>query len=129
MAWLGHGAAGNDTGLTSTGAYRVPAGPLSLDGPVERPEKGRLPLRGDLAHIALAGRYLVAHYAMPRLFHAGPDGAVLRLAADQAAEAVVTLDPGDVFEALDIAGDWVWGACGPEGPAGYAPRGDIVEAD
>jgi hypothetical protein len=34
--------------------YPLPQGQLSLAGPVDRPAVGTLPIRGDLAHIALA---------------------------------------------------------------------------
>ena len=35
--------------------YSVPGGNIGLKGPVAKPAPGTVPLRGDLAHIALAG--------------------------------------------------------------------------
>lgn len=60
--------------------YAVPQGVLGLKGPVERPAPGALPLRGDLAHIALAGTHLAAHYVIPHVRAVGARGAGLRLA-------------------------------------------------
>lgn len=100
--------------------YQVPSGQLALSGPVVRPDHGSLPIRGDIAHVALASRYLVAAYVVPivqTLVHAGSLHAQPR--AD--AEVVGTLDAGTRFEVLDIAGAWAWGCLGPEGPTGYLP--------
>ena len=99
--------------------YEAPAGQVGLTGPVDRPEPGTLPVRGDLAHVALAERYLVPHYAVPNPRVVGSEGAALYLAADDESEMVAMLDGGTVFEALDYAGDWCWGALGPDGPSGW----------
>lgn len=105
--------------MTTTGAYSPPDGQISLSGPVERPAAGTLPIRGDLAHIALASRYLVAHYVAPQPRRIGPDGATLLGRPRDGSDPVAHLDPGAAFEALDYAGEWCWGCCGPEGPTGY----------
>jgi hypothetical protein len=105
--------------VTHSADYPLPAGELSLSGPVERPAVGTLPIRGDLAHIALAGRFLVANYVVPQVRRVGEAGADLLTQPIDGADAVVRLDPGSAFEALDYAGDWCWGCCGPEGPSGY----------
>ena len=55
--------------------YAVPQGVLGLKGPVERPAPGTLPLRGDLAHMALAGTHLSAHYVIPHIHTVGEAGA------------------------------------------------------
>jgi hypothetical protein len=101
------------------GAYDLPDGELSLSGPVDRPAPGTLPIRGDLAHIALASRYLVAHYVVPQPREISGAGAPLQLQPNDEAEPVTLLDPGTAFEALDYAGEWCWGCCGPDGPTGY----------
>lgn len=101
------------------GDYPIPQGQLSLSGPVERPAVGTLPIRGDLAHIALANRYLVAHYVAPQVRTIGPERAALLCHPRDGSDPVVELEPGTRFEALDFAGDWCWGCCGPEGPSGY----------
>ncbi|GAA4643209.1 hypothetical protein GCM10023115_11690 [Pontixanthobacter gangjinensis] len=87
-----------------------------------RPQPGSLPLRGDLAHIALADRYLVAHYVVPQMAMIGGNPAELKLAADAASETIASLPAGSTFELLDFAGDWCWGCVGPDGPAGYIPK-------
>lgn len=112
--------------MTNTGEYTLPVGQLSLSGPVARPEPGTLPLRGDIAHIALANRYLVAAYVIPIPRKIGAAGAQLLLTPSDTAEVVTTLEPGARFEALDYAGDWCWGCCGPEGPSGYLPIAQLA---
>lgn len=110
--------------------YAVPEGVLGLKGPVERPAPGSLPLRGDLAHMALAGTHLAAHYVIPQVRTVGAEGAGLRLAPRDDTEAFAMLAAGSRFELLDVAGEWVWGCPGPQGPAGWcrpselAPQGE-----
>ncbi|MBI1403451.1 MAG: hypothetical protein GC147_09570 [Porphyrobacter sp.] len=106
--------------------YAVPAGVLGLNGPVEKPAPGTLPLRGDLAHIALAGSHLAAHYVIPHERMVGTAAAVLRLNPREDSETVATLAPGSRFELLDIAGDWVWGCPGPQGPSGWCRASDLA---
>lgn len=95
---------------------------LGLTGPVAWPEKGTLPLRRDLAHIALAPHYLVAHYAVPTIMHIGDQPAALVRSARDANDVIATLAPGTRFEALDVTTSWVWGCLGPDGPSGYVAR-------
>ncbi|QFT77046.1 SH3 domain-containing protein [Erythrobacter sp. THAF29] len=99
--------------------YSVPGGKLGLKGPVEKPAPGTLPLRGDLAHIALASTHLAAHYVIPHVGHVGENGAELRLAQRDDSEVTHYIEPGTRVEILDVAGDWVWLCLGPEGPSGY----------
>lgn len=94
-------------------------GPFALAGPVERPEDGSLPLRGDLAHIALAGTYFVPHYAVPQPRSVMPGGARLLAAPVPDSPELCTLLEGDSFEVLDITGNWAWGCLSLEGPVGY----------
>jgi hypothetical protein len=109
----------NPTQVSTTGAYQLPEGDVSLSGPVDRPAPGTLPIRGDLAHIALARRYLVAHYVVPQARRIGGAGAPLLLQPSDEAQPVALLDPDSDFEALDYSGEWCWGCCGPDGPTGY----------
>ncbi|MDC0887065.1 hypothetical protein OAS19_04670 [Altererythrobacter sp.] len=102
--------------------YKIPEGQLVLDGPIKRPEPGTLPLRGDVAHIALARKFLVPHYVVPDVLHVGRKSAALHLAMDADSDILVSLEPGTAFEALDITENWVWGCCGPDGPTGYIVR-------
>jgi hypothetical protein len=105
--------------VTETGKYQIPDGQLSLSGPVVRPATGTLPIRGDLAHIALADRYLVANYVMPQPRAVGPEGATLLCLPREESDEVTRLAPGAEIEALDYSGDWCWASCGAEGPSGY----------
>ena len=100
--------------------YHVPDGQLSLSGPVVRPDGTGLPIRGDLAHIALAERYLVSSYAIPLQRIVGRTE-TLRAAPQTDAETVTDLAEGTRFEVLDLGGTWVWGCLGPDGPSGYLP--------
>lgn len=112
--------------MTSTGNPISPKdgtghvqGPFALSGPVPRPEEGKLPLRGDVAHIALAGQYFVPHYAVPQPRSVMPGGARLLAAPHEDALELCTLLEGDSFEVLDITGAWAWGCLSLEGPVGY----------
>jgi len=109
--------------------YAVPTGVLGLKGPVEKPAPGTLPLRGDLAHMALAGSHLAAHYVIPHVHTVGAEGAGLRLNPRVDAEVFVTLAPGSRFELLDVAGEWVWGGPGPHGPTGWCRASDLAPSD
>ncbi len=99
--------------------YRVPEGNLGLKGPVEKPAPGTLPLRGDLAHMALAGIHLAAHYVIPHVHTVGSEGVDVMENTRDDSPQVTRFEPGTHVEVLDVAGDWVWGCLGPEGPSGY----------
>ena len=99
--------------------YAVPEGVLGLMGPVEKPVPGTLPLRGDLAHIALAGVHLAAHYVIPHIRTVGPEGVDVMENTRDDSPVVTHFAPGTTIEVLDVAGDWVWGCLGPKGPSGY----------
>lgn len=102
-------------------ASAIPAGQYGLTGPAEKLDAAHWPVRGDLAHIGLAGRCFVPHYAvpMPRKVVAG--GASL-LAANRAdAEVREDLAAGTVFNVLDVTGGWAWGQVGEDGFVGYLP--------
>ncbi len=107
--------------MSETGNYPPPDGQLSLSGPVARPATGTLAIRGDLAHIALADRYLVAHYVVPQPRRVGTEATALLCHPRDGSDEVTVLSAGEAFEALDYSGDWCWGCCSPEGPTGYLP--------
>lgn len=102
-------------------------GMLAMTGPSARTNPGHLPVRGDLAHIKLAGLYFVPHYAvpMPRTLR---DGAVLRVNGRADAEVIATLAAGETFNVLDIAGAWAWGQVGEDGLVGYIALTDLADA-
>jgi hypothetical protein len=96
----------------------VPGGQLGLAGPADRSDKPHLPVRGDLAHIGLAGKYFVPHYAVPMprkvltataLADAGRDGA----------GTIREMAAGETFDVLDIAGGQAWGQAARDGLVGY----------
>ena len=91
---------------------------LALSGPSLASDPGRLPVRGDLAHIKLAGRCFVPHYAVPMPHRVKP-GAVLLAQGRKDADVIADLPAGSTFEVLDISGSWVWGQCENDGLVGY----------
>lgn len=119
---------GNTHELTAHDAHTraIPTGVLVMTGPSVRAETGHLPVRGDLAHIKLAGRYFVPHYAVPMPHAVINGGAVLRKAGKADADAIETLPAGGVFDVLDIAGGWAWGQYGEDGPVGYVPMAELA---
>lgn len=110
-----------------TKSAEVPQGPFILGGPVEGPDPRRTPLRGDIAHIALAGRYFVPHYVVPLERMVGDMGANLRAEASEDAEIVYDLSPGQRFYVLDTTRDWAWGCCSLDGPVGYVKLEELVD--
>jgi len=99
---------------------------LAMTGPSVTADPGCLPVRGDLAHIKLAGLYFVPHYAVP-MPHRTLPGAALRAAAGEAADIIAALDEGSVFNVLDITGAWTWGQVGEDGQVGYVALGALEE--
>lgn len=97
----------------------LPQGPYALTGPVPKPDPYTVPLRGDIAHIALAGTYFVPHYAVPQPRTVMPGGAALLSSTGEGAEVICTLLEGDSFEVLDLTGGWAWGCLSLEGPVGF----------
>ena len=113
--------------VTDPTTYSAPDGILGLTGPVAWPDKGTLPLRRDLAHIALASRFLVAHYAIPSIMHIGDTPSALLRSTNGDEDVLLTLEPGAPFEALDVTNTWVWGCVGPDGPSGYVKRSAFAQ--
>lgn len=107
--------------------YTVPVGILGLMGPVEKPAPGTLALRGDLAHIALAGVHLAAHYVIPHIRHVGPGGVDVMENTRDDSPVVAHFEAGTDIEVLDVAGEWVWGCLGPQGPSGYMKASALVD--
>lgn len=105
--------------IRDTHDYPVPDGVLGLNGPVDKPAPGTIPLRGDLAHIALAGTHLAAHYVIPHIWIVDESGVDVMENTRDDSPVVTRFDAGTRVEVIDIAGDWVWGCLGPEGPSGY----------
>ncbi len=102
---------------------------FALTGPSPALAPGHVPVRGDLAHIAMAGKWFVPHYAvpMPHVVRAG--GAPL-LKAASGTEVLENLAVGACFDVLEMSGGWCWGQAGPDGLVGYiaANKLDVVTA-
>ena len=106
-------------GESQNGKYTVPTGGLGLKGPVAKPAPGTLAIRGDLAHIALAGKHLAAHYVIPHERTIGTNGADVMENTRDDSPIITHFKAGTRIEVLDVAGDWIWGCLGPDGPSGY----------
>jgi hypothetical protein len=96
-----------------------PQGPFALAGPVVRPDPRSVPLRGDLAHVGLAGKYFVPHYAVPQPRAVMPGGASVLAEPQDGAEELCALAEGDSFEVLDVTRGYAWGCLSLAGPVGY----------
>ena len=99
----------------------IPANQHCLSGPAERLDAPHWPVRGDLAHIRLAGRVFVPHYAVPMPRKVIAAGAELLVRSDAGAELREALEGGATFNVLDISGGWAWGQVGEDGCVGYLP--------
>ena len=113
---------GNGQSLPAIDAHLLKSlttGSFVMTGPGVTAEAGHLPVRGDLAHIALAGRYFVPHYAVPMPHVVTVTAAALRKTGQDDADALCELARGEVFDVLDITGSWAWGQAGDGGFVGY----------
>jgi hypothetical protein len=96
-------------------------GQYMLSRPSEKLDAAHWPVRGDLAHIRLAGRCFVPHYAVPMPRTVVADGAKLLCAGDPQADLREELAGGTLFNVLDMTGGWAWGQVGEDGCVGYLP--------
>lgn len=101
---------------------------FSLSGPMKITDPAHTAVRGDLAHIALAGRYFVPHYAVPLARRIAPGGAELRAGVRDDADTLAKLPAGSQFDVLDIAGQTAWGQVGDGGLVGYVALTQLEEA-
>lgn len=112
--------------MSQSAPYELPDGIVGLTGAVERPEPGTLPVRADLAHIALAHRFLAVHYVIPQIRTVGTSDTPLMLTPRADSQVLQTLAAGTAIEALDCSGGWCWVCRGPEGPSGYVPVASLT---
>lgn len=105
----------------------VPKKELALTGPSEKLDSAHWPARGDLAHIRLAGKIFVPHYAVPVPYVVDLPATVLTAPRE---DALVRGDApaGADFNVLDIAGKWAWGQLGEDGLVGYLPLAALRRA-
>jgi len=116
---------GVGTGLSNKEPYALPAGAqgqLALAGPSRLTAGDHLPVRGDLAHIRLAGTFFVPHYAVPMPHRVGEAGASIHARADAGSDLLCTLEAGTTFDVLDMSGGWCWGEAGEGGTVGYVEQ-------
>ena len=78
-------------------------------------------IRGDLADIALAGKYFAPHYSSPQPFSLQAPRTAIRAKGDHASVAVSELLHGELFHAIDVAGGWAWGYSAHDHYVGYVP--------
>lgn len=104
----------------------VPGRQLTLCGPSEALDAAHWPVRGDLAHIRLAGRCFVPHYAAPMPHVVIAPGAALRRIDHADADVLGELAAGDGFDVLDISGGWCWGQVADDGLVGYVRQDRLV---
>ena len=102
-------------------ASAIPQSELTLSGPSEQLDAAHWPVRGDLAHIRLAGRVFVPHYAVPMEHKVIAPGVSLRVLDTMQADVRDELASGTLFNVLDMAGGWAWGQVGDDGFVGYVP--------
>lgn len=91
---------------------------FSLTGPSPALVPGHVPVRGDLAHIAMAGKWFVPHYAVPMPHVVRTDGAPLLKSAN-GTEVLENLAAGACFDVLEVSGGWCWGQASEGGFVGY----------
>jgi len=83
--------------------------------------------RNDIADIALARRLFAPHYAKPLIRACGMLATPLRAEADDGAEQVSELLPGEPFAVLDISAGWAWGYCMVDHRVGYVEAIELTE--
>lgn len=105
-------------GLTTSA---IPTGQFSLSGPSVKLDAPHWPVRGDLAHVRLAGRVFVPHYAVPMERTIVASGAQLLAEPKVDSEVRADMAGGSAFNVLDLTGDWAWGQIGEDGFVGYVP--------
>jgi len=108
-------------GQTNLTGIAIPTGQLSLAGPSEKLDAAHWPVRGDLAHVRLAGKVFVPHYAVPMEHRVVSGGADLHEAARPDSPVMDKMTGGSLFNVLDMSGGWAWGQVGDDGFVGYMP--------
>lgn len=110
---------GVSEGLTDYSDITAPGESFALSGPSARLDPLHLPVRGDLAHIRLAGKVFVPHYVVPMPHAVAAGGAALLRAGRADADAIGEIADGAVFNMLDASGAYAWGQVGEDGLVGY----------
>jgi hypothetical protein len=108
-------------------ASAIPSGQFSLSGPSVKLDAPHWPVRGDLAHVRLAGKVFVPHYVEPMEFTVVPCGAKLLAEPKADSEVRAELGGNSAFNVLDFTGGWAWGQIGEDGFVGYVPAAALAE--
>jgi Bacterial dipeptidyl-peptidase Sh3 domain len=108
-------------------ASAIPTGQFSLSGPSVKLDAPHWPVRGDLAHVRLAGQVFVPHYAVPMERTIVASGSQLLAEPKADSEVRAELAGGSAFNVLDLTGDWAWGQIGEDGFVGYLPAAALAE--
>ena len=126
-------ARGAPEGLTDIAAIVAPGASFALSGPSARLDPTRLPVRGDLAHIRLAGQVFVPHYVVPMAHRVNGSGTRIHAAGRSDADVLADLPSGAPFQVLDLSGGWAWGQAGEpgtdDGVIGYVPADALHAAE
>ena len=72
----------------------------------------------------LADRVFAPHYAAP-LQRITTKATALRFARDVDSEQLAVLNPGDVFEVLELSGGLAWGSAPAQQLVGYVAAADL----
>jgi hypothetical protein len=106
---------------------RTSAEEFALSGPSNPPDPEFNAYRKDLADIALAGRVIASHYAVP-VERRIRSSAALRSAPSDEGRPIRMLEAGEPFRMLDESIGWAWGYGGEERRVGYV-RSEALDAD
>jgi len=85
-------------------------------------------VRRDVADIRLADRVFAPHYAAPMPRRLAVQASLLATDADDSA-ILATLRPGEIFEALDLAGGKAWGIAVAHNLVGYIDAAALEPAE
>ena len=99
---------------------------FALGGPSNPPDPEFNAYRKDLADVALAGKVIASHYAVPVERRIDATTA-LRRGPSEDAEIIDQLGPGEPFALLDDSLGWAWGYAGKERRVGYVPSGGLSD--
>ena len=118
------------TAVRNANAETLGQGQYALIGPAQPFDATHWPVRGDLAHMALAGRCFVPHYVVP-MPHKVRGNVPLRAAPKDEGAVRETLAAGAAFDVLDVTGGWAWGLVAEVsgalgGVVGYVPAAALA---
>ena len=83
--------------------------------------------RPDLAELALEGVLAAAAYRAPQAMQCLVPASAVRAGAEETAPLIDELAFGEVFDVLEVSGDWAWGRARRDGVVGYAARRDLTD--